>query len=143
MKKVKAPLPKALHQLTPAAPTADTAHAAYIGHRSRCRACTDPTKRCADGLRLGAGYLELLRQEPDRRAAQALAEQEQRRAERRQARQQPKRRAAEWADVDKAVKAADTQRIESVRGARGPIFGLTLLEDTPAELLKLPSGRVV
>ncbi|MGW2255147.1 hypothetical protein ACWCXH_33920 [Kitasatospora sp. NPDC001660] len=114
--KVKAPLPKAIHQLTPAAPTAETAHAAYVGHRSRCAACTDPKKRCTDGLRLGATYLELLRQEPERRAAQARAEEEQQLAERRQAKEQLKQRAAEWPDAQVDFLLAKRRRAQHITG---------------------------
>ncbi|MFF1908259.1 hypothetical protein [Kitasatospora sp. NPDC058218] len=123
LKKVTAPLPKAIHQLDPAAPTADTAHAAYVEHRSRCAACTDLTKRCPDGLRLGAAYLELLRQEPERRAAQARAEKEQRIAERDQVEQQLQRRTKGWADTEQAVTEANQVRQDSLVGARPPIQG--------------------
>ncbi|MFF2080599.1 hypothetical protein ACFVXG_38275 [Kitasatospora sp. NPDC058162] len=126
LRKVKAPQPPALHQLTPAAPTADTAHAAYVGHRSRCTACTDPKKRCTDGLRLGSAYLELLRREPERLVAQARTKQEQRRAVRQQAEEQPQRRADEWSNVLLPVFVADALRNIPLHGARGPIVPLAL-----------------
>ncbi|MFH9354024.1 hypothetical protein [Kitasatospora sp. NPDC017646] len=123
LRKVKAPLPKAIHQLTPAAPTAETAHAAYVGHRSRCAACTtskkDGTlrvKHCADGERLAVTYLQLLRQEPERRAAQARAEEEQRLAERRQAKEQVKQRAAEWPDARVGFLLAKRRRAQHITG---------------------------
>ncbi|MFD4659697.1 hypothetical protein ACFWP2_29180 [Kitasatospora sp. NPDC058444] len=123
LKKVKAPQPVALHQLAPAPATAETAHAAYIGHRSRCADCTDPKKRCADGQRLGSTYLQLLREEPERRAAQARTEQEQRHVERARVRQFPARRAGEWKAVDQAVGEADKARRAPLVGARSPIQG--------------------
>ncbi|WP_327071885.1 hypothetical protein [Kitasatospora sp. NBC_01302] len=52
-------------------------------------------------------------------------------------------RTQQWADVLRSVKEADTQRSKPLKGARGPIFGLTLPEETPAKRHKLPSGRVV
>ncbi|MFF0415626.1 hypothetical protein ACFYUY_35010 [Kitasatospora sp. NPDC004745] len=130
LKKVKTPVTPALHQLEPAAPTADTAHAAYVGHRSRCTACTDPRKRCSDGLRLGATYLELLRQEPERRAAQAQQETSRRASERAMARELPARRAAEWAGVRLAVLAADVQREVPLEDAVGPIRGAQVPTET-------------
>ncbi|MET9403939.1 hypothetical protein [Kitasatospora sp. NPDC002965] len=117
LRKVKAPLPKALHQLAPAAPTADTAHAAYVGHRSRCAACADPKKRCTDGRRLGATYIELLRQEPERLAAQARDEREQRDEDSIQAHEQLQRRQALWAErYPAAEQAALERRTEAAAG---------------------------
>ncbi|MDH6107876.1 hypothetical protein P3T36_006335 [Kitasatospora sp. MAP12-15] len=142
LKKVKTPVAPAITQLDPAPATADSARRTYETHRSRCAACTGK-EHCRDGKRLGADYLRLLRREPEHRRNRALYEEVQAAAERDRVNQHPARRAAEWHQVDEAVKAADTQRSESIRGARSPIFPLTLLKDTPAEQLKLPSGRIV
>ncbi|ARF83222.1 hypothetical protein ACIG0C_30170 [Kitasatospora aureofaciens] len=136
LRKVKAPLPKAIHQLTPAAPTADTARRTYETHRTRCAACTTSKKdgrlrvvHCADGERLAVTYLELLRQEPERRAAQARAEEEQQLAERRQAKEQVKQRAAEWPDARVDFLLAKRRRaqhitgrlVEPIKGAAVPV----------------------
>ncbi|MEU5384376.1 hypothetical protein [Kitasatospora cineracea] len=115
LKKMKAPLPPALHQLVPAAPTAATAHAAYDGHRRRCAACTDPKQRCTDGLRLGAAYLALVRQEEKARTERAVAdrvraEREQREEERIQADEQLRRRQALWAERYPAAESTDMVR---------------------------------
>ncbi|MFF7459107.1 hypothetical protein [Kitasatospora sp. NPDC008115] len=115
LRKVKAPLPPAIHQLTSAAPTADTAHAAYVGHRSRCAACTDPKRRCTDGLRLGATYLELVRQEEQARTERAVAdrvraEREQWDEDRIQADEQLRRRQGLWAERYPAAETTDMIR---------------------------------
>ncbi|MFD5433727.1 hypothetical protein ACFWJ4_16450 [Kitasatospora sp. NPDC127067] len=135
LRKVPTPKPPAITQLNPAPATADTARQTYEAHRNGCSTCTG-RKHCTDGGRLAATYLRLLRQEPQRRAAQARTEQEQRRTERRQAQQQPKRRAAEWRRVDRSVEDANTRRSEPLKGARSPIFPLTMPEGTPVEPLK-------
>ncbi|GAA2154396.1 hypothetical protein GCM10009760_53280 [Kitasatospora kazusensis] len=122
LKKVKAPLPPALHQLRPAAPTAESAQATYETHRDRCAGCTDK-KYCTDGKLLAVTYRRLLRQEPERRAAQARAEKEQRIAERDQAEQQLQRRKKGWADTEQAVTEANRARRDSLVGARSPILG--------------------
>jgi hypothetical protein len=129
LRKVPTPKPLALHQLTPAPPTADTAYLAYVAHRSRCAACTDPALKlaCPDGRRLGATFVHLLGQEPERRAAQARAEQEQRIAERKEAEQAQKRRAAEWAERLPATHHADmlrrTARLNSHAEPRHLVYG--------------------
>ncbi|MER6364442.1 hypothetical protein [Kitasatospora sp. NPDC001527] len=113
LRKVPTPKPPALHQLAPAAPTADTARAAFYSHSARCAGRKDKTTRedsttgcsgtrlCTDGARLYATYLQLLRQEPERLAAQARAEQEQREQSEEdtiQADEQLRRRQALWAE---------------------------------------------
>ncbi|MCU7827331.1 hypothetical protein [Kitasatospora sp. DSM 101779] len=131
LKKVKTPVVPAVTQLAPAAPTADTARETYEAHRKRCSACTGRA-HCIDGGRLAATYLQLLRQEPQRRAAQARAEQEQRRAERRQAEQHPQRRADEWRRRLPAVFVADTLRRIPLRDAVGPIRGIEVPTEKPS-----------
>ncbi|MGW4694745.1 hypothetical protein ACWEO1_20465 [Kitasatospora cineracea] len=123
LKKVKTPVVPALHQLTPAAPTAETARSTYEAHRRRCAACTDPAKQCTDGLRLESNLRVALYREPERRAAQARTEQEQRVAERGQAKQRLRRRSAEWKNVEKVVGAADAARREPLLDAIAPIRG--------------------
>ncbi|MFF2630860.1 hypothetical protein ACFVUN_34495 [Kitasatospora griseola] len=115
LRKVPTPKPPALHQLAPAAPTATTAHAAYVGHRSRCAACTDPKRRCTDGLRLGAAYLKLVREEEQAGTERAVADrvradQEQRDEERIQADEQLQRRQVLWAERAPAAETADMMR---------------------------------
>ncbi|KDN80570.1 hypothetical protein [Kitasatospora cheerisanensis] len=110
LRKVKTPVPPALHQLTPAAPTADSARRAYETHRSRCAACTDPAQQCADGLRLEGDLRVALYREPERRAAQARTEQGQRIAERGQAEQRLRRRTAQWAERYPKAENADMVR---------------------------------
>ncbi|WP_404870966.1 hypothetical protein ACI1MP_37580 (plasmid) [Kitasatospora griseola] len=109
LRKVKTPTEPALHQLPPVRPTAGSARTQYLTHRSRCAACTGRA-HCTDGSRLAFAYLQLLRQEPQRRAAQARTEQEQRVAERGQAEQQLRRRVAEWAERSPAAETADMMR---------------------------------
>ncbi|WP_344441530.1 hypothetical protein [Kitasatospora nipponensis] len=123
LRKVPTPKPPALHQLTPAAPTADTARRTYETHRTRCAACTTGKKdgklrvvHCPDGERLAVTYLELLRQEPERRAAQARGEEEQQLAERRQAKEQLKQRAAEWPDAQVDFLLAKRRRAQHITG---------------------------
>ncbi|MFJ1757318.1 hypothetical protein [Kitasatospora sp. NPDC088134] len=110
LKKVKAPLPPALHQLAPAVPTADSARSTFETHRRRCAACIDPAKRCTDGLRLEGELRVALYREPKRRAAAARAEQEQRAAERDQAKRQLRRRTAEWAERYPVAETTDMVR---------------------------------
>ncbi len=138
LKKVKAPLPPALHQLRPAAPTADSARAAFYSHSTRCAGRKDNTTRdagttgctgarlCTDGARLYVTYLQLLGQEPERRAAQARAEQEQRTAEPEQAKKRLQRRADEWsaAHVDALIEKRRWAQFEHFTGDLvGPIKG--------------------
>ncbi|MFI8085859.1 hypothetical protein ACIF6L_34355 [Kitasatospora sp. NPDC086009] len=133
LRKIPTPKPKALHQLSPAEPTADTAGARYGLHRNGCSTCTD-TKHCIDGGRLAAAYLQLLRQEPERRAAQARTEQEQRRAERREAEQLPRRRMKEWSERLPAVQHTDmVRRMAMLAGpgdTRRRVMGPDLLTET-------------
>ncbi|MEU3495382.1 hypothetical protein ABZ747_18075 [Kitasatospora cineracea] len=130
LKKVKTPVVPAITQLTPAAPTADTARAAYYAHRDRCAGRKDHTTReasttgcsgarlCIDGARLYATYMQLLGQEPERRAAQARAEQEQRTAEPEQAKKRLQRRADEWsaAHVDALIEKRRWAQLEHFTG---------------------------
>ncbi|MFJ1796547.1 hypothetical protein [Kitasatospora griseola] len=142
LKKVKTPVPPAITQLTPAAPTADTARAAFYSHSTRCAGRKDSTTRdagttgcagarlCTDGARLYATYLQLLGQEPERRAARARAEQEQRAAEPEQAKKRLQRRADEWsaANVDALIEKRRWAQhehftgdlVEPIRGAAVP-----------------------
>ncbi len=128
LKKVRAPQPVALHQLDPAPATAASARTAYELHRARCAGCT-ATATCPTGLRLEGDVRVQQYREPQRVAAQARAEQEQRRAERRRAEQQPKRRRAEWAGVRLRVLAADILRELPLEGAVGPIRGVEVPTD--------------
>ncbi|MFD7735858.1 hypothetical protein ACFV6F_36410 [Kitasatospora phosalacinea] len=109
LRKVPTPKPPALHQLAPAAPTADSARRAYEVHRSRCAACTGHA-HCIDGLRLAGDLRVALYREPERRAAQARTEQEQQNTERGQAKKQLRRRTAEWAERYPAAENADMVR---------------------------------
>ncbi|MGW4808734.1 hypothetical protein [Kitasatospora sp. NPDC004272] len=128
LKKVKTPVVPALHQLTPAAPTAETARSTYEAHRRRCAACTDPAKQCTDGLRLEGDLRVALYREPERLATQARTEQEQRVAERGQAKQRLRRRTTEWQDAQMDVLLAKRRRaqhivgdlVEPIRGADVP-----------------------
>ncbi|MGW2544744.1 hypothetical protein ACWC5I_28660 [Kitasatospora sp. NPDC001574] len=128
LRKVKSPQPVALHQLTPAVPTAESAGAKYESHRNGCSACTDK-EHCLDGGGLAATYLRLLRQEPERRAAQARAEEEQRLVERKQVAALFKRRAAEWPDAQIDFLLAKRRRamhivgdlVEPIKGAAVPV----------------------
>ncbi|MGE7437024.1 hypothetical protein [Kitasatospora sp. NPDC001175] len=132
LKKVKAPQPVALHQLNPAPPTANSARAKYETHRSRCAGCTG-REYCTDGGRLFATYLQLLGQEPERRAAQAHTEQEQRLAERQQAKQQLQRRKKQWGERVPAAHFNDmVRRVEVAAGhadTRRRVYG----PDLPSE----------
>ncbi|GAA2125276.1 hypothetical protein GCM10009759_77300 [Kitasatospora saccharophila] len=129
LKKVKTPVVPALHQLTPAAPTADTARRTYEAHRSRCAACTGHA-HCTDGLRLEDDLRVALYREPERLAAQARAEQEQRAAKPEQAKKRLERRAEEWsaARVDALIEKRRWAQfehftgdlVEPIRGAAVP-----------------------
>ncbi|MFJ4672806.1 hypothetical protein [Kitasatospora purpeofusca] len=128
LRKVPTPKPAALHQLAPAAPTADSARRASEAHRARCAECSG-TETCPTGLRLEGDVRVLRYREPQRVAAQARAEQEQRRAERRRAGQESGRRRAEWAGVRLRVLAADILRELPLGGAVGPIRGVEVPAD--------------
>ncbi|MFE4601166.1 hypothetical protein ACFRKE_09935 [Kitasatospora indigofera] len=153
LKKVKSPVAPAITQLTPAAPTADTAHAVYVGHRSRCAACTDPKKRCTDGLLLGATYLEALTQEEQAHTERAVAdrvrtEREQRDEDSIQAHEQLQRRQALWAERYPAAEQAALEcRVERLAGhadTRRRLFGPQLPfkgYTTQEESLALASRR--
>ncbi|MEE1821237.1 hypothetical protein PUR61_03340 [Streptomyces sp. BE20] len=122
LRKVPTPQPVALHQLNPAPPTADSARTRFEAHRARCADCI-ASKACPTGLRLEGEARVLRYREPQRAAAQARAEQEQRLAERRQAEDRPERRQAEWSGVLLPVFVADALRRIPLHGARSPILG--------------------
>ncbi|MCX4690726.1 hypothetical protein [Kitasatospora purpeofusca] len=128
LRRVRAPQPVALHQLDPAPATAASARTAYELHRVRCAGCT-VTETCPTGLRLEGEVRVRRYREPQRVAAQARAEREQRRAERRRVEERPGRRRGEWAGVRLRVLVADILRELPLEGAVGPIRGAAVPTD--------------
>jgi len=106
------PAPPVHRVAPPVSSYVQTARRVYVDHRSRCAAC-EGRAACPVGQRLAAAAAQERHREPIRQLARALGEEQQRRRERRQR----KGRAAEWAKVLPAVRAADDQRVNDAAAA--------------------------